>query len=202
MKISKLIYQTTFLFILLALSAIKLSAQKTTAKDKLNFKLGYSKYSVTDFIFYSTSHANDGAYLNKVGNIRFSSNYRINKFIDGGVYIGYSLYKTEIIGYDSLDHPMSYSLEKCNSVMYGLNSNIHILPFLIKKERSRIDVYGSLQYGGIHLFEPEGGVNKKNYSEYGIYGGLAFYPLRHLGLYAEYGYAKYANLRYGLSLKF
>jgi hypothetical protein len=204
MKTNESNYQLCFLIIVLFITAINLSAQETNTNNRLNFKLGYSKYSNTDFIFYSTNHENDGKGLNEVGNIRLSSNLRINKFIDAGIYFGYSLYETYIPqNFDSLGRPGTLSHKEANSIMYGLNTNIHILPFFIKKDNFRFDLYCSLQYGNIHLFEPEGGINtKRNYQEYGIYGGLAFYPFRHLGLYAEYGYAKYANLRYGLSLKF
>ncbi len=196
MKINPLKFKTLLVFSVLFLTVINLSAQETNKIDKLNFKLGYSRYTDTEF-FFDNFLKHDWDDKTPVGNIRLSTNYVINKYIDAGLYFGYSLYKTYI--------PYVYSIDyvDVSSIMYGVSSNIHFLPFFIKMERSRIDVYASLHYGGIHLFEPEGGINtKKNYTEYGIYGGLAFYPFRHLGFYAEYGYGKYANWRYGLSLKF
>ncbi|QQS50110.1 MAG: hypothetical protein IPM71_10950 [Bacteroidota bacterium] len=204
MKINPLKFKTLLVFIVLVLTVINISAQEKSSNEKVKLMLAYSKYRDTDFVFISTKHDNDPMDINEVGNIRLSSNYRINRYIDAGLYIGYSFYQTYIPhDFDSLGNARTISYENSHSLMYGLNSNIHILPFFIQKEKSRIDVYASLQYGGIHLFEPEGGINtKKDYAEYGIYGGLAFYPFRHLGFYAEYGYAKYANLRYGLSLKF
>lgn len=205
MKINPLKFKNLLVFSVLFLTVINLSAQEKSSNEKLKLMLAYSKYSDTDFVFISTKHDNDPMDINEVGNIRLSSNYRINRYIDAGLYIGYSFYQTYIpLDIDSLGIPQGgFSYQNSHSLMYGLNSNIHILPFFIQKEKSRIDVYASLQYGGIHLFEPDGGINtKKNYAEYGFYGGMAFYPFKHLGLYAEYGYGKYVNLRYGLSLKF
>jgi hypothetical protein len=204
MKTNKSSFQLFFLVVVLFITSVYISAQDATKIRKFSFKLGYSKYKDTEFTFYSISHKNDMTLLNEVSNIRLSANYRLTNFIEVGAFWGYSLYKTMIpFDIDSLGRPNGYSSENSNSLMYGINSNIHILPFFIEKDKSRIDVYCSLQYGGIYLFEPEGGINtKKNYSEYGLYGGLAFYPFRHLGIYAEFGYAKYADLRYGLSLQF
>jgi hypothetical protein len=204
MKINKSRFQSFFLVIVLFITSVNISAQDSTKIRKLSFKLGYSKYKDTEYTFYSTSHKNNMTLLNEVGNMRLSANYRLTNYIEVGAFFGYSRYKTMIpFDIDSLGRPHGYSSVNSNSLMYGIISNIHILPFFIEKDKSRIDVYCSLQYGGIYLFEQEGGINtKKNYSEYGLYGGLAFYPFRHLGIYAEYGYAKYSDLRYGLSLQF
>lgn len=183
------------------------SGQDSYIKNRLNVKAGYLKYSDTEFRFISPSNTSSDFHVkNEVGHLRFTVNYKFNNVIEAGTYIGYSPYKTYIFSrFDSLTGTPLYSVaySKSKSIMYGVNSNIHILPFFIKKDKFRFDVYCSIQLGGIHLFEPTGGINtKSNYFEYGVFGGLAFYPFKHLGVFTEYGYGKYSKFKCGLSYNF
>ncbi|MBN1116427.1 MAG: hypothetical protein JXA77_04455 [Bacteroidales bacterium] len=202
MKTNNLILQLVFLSIVFLISKINILAQEQKLGESLSFKVGYSKYQNTEFCFANYLKDYFDKNYNKVGNIRLSADFELNKYTDAGLYFGYCLYETQKkLLEDSTNR--SWSFEAANSIMYGLNSNLHILPFFIKKESYRLDVYCSFQMGVVHLLESDECINDKHtYLEYGIYGGLAFYPFDHLGLYAEYGYAKYSNLRYGLGLRF
>ena len=150
----------------------------------------------------------------KVGNYRLEVNYGILNNIEIGAYIGYS--KFDYYRETSLDSiHKSYRVEDNNCPFYGVSVNFHILPFLIKKEDFRFDLYVTGKFGGVYFTKP----TLYNYTfngpmlkdgqiyEYGIGGGLSYYLGRHLGIYAEYCYGKYYSrdnfkLRYGLTMKF
>jgi len=201
MKINNLKNKAVLLFSLLILT-FNISAQEKKNKNKFNFKLGYSRYSDTEFFFGNVFKDDLFDKIKKVGNLRFSSTYNINKFIGAGFYVGYSYYES-MAPSPTGGYSWNGANSSGNAIMYGVNSIIHILPLFTEKEKIRLDVYCSLQFGGIQLFEPKEYINTKySYSEYGIYGGIAFHPFRRMGLFAEYGYSKYANFRYGLSYKF
>jgi hypothetical protein len=81
------------------------------------------------------------------------------------------------------------------------------LPFFIKENDFRFDLYISGKYGGMYFNTDDNYYYHGNESEYGIGGGLSFYFTKHLGLYIEYTYGKYFfndndKLRYGITFKF
>ncbi len=174
---------------------------------KLNFQLGYSRYRETDFIFEPFELLDRSKKIDWVNNLKFTANYRFSKFMEAGPYLGYSPYEafsvTIIEENPEYVHSLASSIGLGNALFYGMNTNFHILPILIKKENFRFDLFASAQLGGIYLNEPVEGMNKKrNYFEYGIFGGLALYPFKHLGFYSEFGFGKNINSKYGVCWKF
>ena len=173
--------------------------QDSYIKNRWNIKAGYARYN-KDF-----RHE-------KVGNYRIEVNYGILNNIEIGAYIGYSKfdYYREITTTDSLHK--AYMVEDNNTPFYGASFNFHILPFLIKKDDFRFDLYITGKFGGVYFTKPaqyQSVFNFKegNIYEYGIGGGLSYYLGKHLGVFAEYCYGKYYigesnKLRYGLAMKF
>lgn len=179
------------LIIVFALSlSVPVKAQQYSIKDRWNVKLGYSGYPCLGINFDYEKEITP--------TFQAEVNYGILNFLEAGVYTGYCSIK---INSDITD--MYSNTLKANTLFYGVNANIHLLPFLLKKERFRIDFYVSGKYGGFFRFaETDSSPKRGNTLDYGLYAGTAFYPGEHWGLYGEYGLGNYTNYRFGLSFKF
>lgn len=194
--------KAVFFLLVSSLFILNSYAQDSYIKNRWNIKAGYARYK-------------NGMSREKVGNYRMEVNYGILNYLEIGAYIGYSKfdYYHKIIA-DSLNSG-GYSVGDNNTLFYGASFNFHILPFLIKKDDFRFDLYVTGKFGGLYFTKPtpyrytfngptfrEGQIY-----EYGIGGGLSYYLGKHLGVFAEYCYGKYYfgdknKLRYGLTLKF
>jgi hypothetical protein len=192
------------LFVIIGVfSVTDLLAQYSYINKRWNIKLGYARY-------YAGNHVGRHFYIfddGNTGNYRIEANYGTLNFIESGAYFGYSkfTYLREIVP-DSFNTG-GYSVEDNNTFFYGIGINLHILPFLIKADDFRFDLYLTAKLGGFYFTKPT------DYSIYGhpiellFGGGLSFYPGKHIGLFMEYCYGKYpygdkTNLRYGLTFKF
>ena len=171
----------TIAFVLLTAGFV--FAQNYSLKDRYTFKVG---------ILTTPSESSNPL------NIRIEGNYGIFPFMEAGIYAGYNRFW-------AFKFPEGGSALKRNGLNYGLNVNIHLLPFLVKQEDFRIDLYASAKAGRYQVFAPEGyvlGNRKTSGYDYGFYGGLAFYPLKHIGLFGEYGFGTAPELNFGLTFKF
>ncbi len=158
--------------------------QDSYIKDRRNIKAGYARYGGTTL---------------KNSNFRIEGNYGITDYLESGAYIG--VFKQAI-----------FHLEERPVISYGLNANFHVLPFFIDAKDLRADLYITGRYGLRSMLNPLDDSRGKFFPEFGIGGGFAFYPWKHLGLYTECSYGKYEYntslykdrimLRYGLSFKF
>ncbi len=169
-------------------------SQDSCIKHRLNFKAGYARY-------------NEGIWINGIretfGNYRIEANYGFQKYIETGIYLGYS--KIDFAELDQSDS--SHFGDECKVPFYGINLNFHLLPFIIKKEDFRFDFYLTGKFGGLYFSTPDYYYHHGHKNEYGFGAGLSFYMTKHIGLYLEYCYGKYyfndnMKLRYGLTLKF
>jgi len=171
--------QAFLVICLITIPFIKIFTQETYIKNRLSFKLGNAQYK---------SPLSDGTFRT-YAIPKLEANYGINKYAELGIYTG-------------------FNWESSQSVMpniywnYGINANFHILPFFIKQADSRFDLYISGKLGGIRPL----GENTYNpyhplWSDYGIYGGVVFYPLDHIGAFIEYGKGSFTRFRYGISIK-
>lgn len=208
MKNKSQLKKSVFILVVSSLFILNSYSQDSNIKNRWNFKAGYSRYKTG-----SHSISNNKIKALTVGNYRIEANYGILNYLEIGGYIGYSKfdYFRSIIR-DSINTG-AYSVEPNNTPFYGANFNFHILPFLIKKDDFRFDLYVTGKLGGLYFTKPayilhNGQTFKKgNIYEYGIGGGLSYYLGKHLGVFAEYCYGKYyfqddSNFRYGLVLKF
>jgi hypothetical protein len=158
----------------------------------LNYKASYSRYN-TNIRTYRERI--------QVGNFRIEANYGIRKFIEAGVYLGYS--KINSIGKrDSI-----LTLTERPAIFYGINCNLHLFPLFVKENDFRFDLYLSGKYGGLTFTSPKGFYPGGTESEYSLGVGGSFYLTKHLGVYGEYTYGKYffkdnSKFRYGITLKF
>lgn len=166
------------------LISINTFAQVNTVPKRINAKLGFAL-------------SNQEGTNSNLPNFRVEVNYKMLPFIEVGVYAGFGFYEDiQIVGSRA-------TISGYAATNYGLNANFHFLPLIVKEKKVRFDLYVSGKLGGINPerknFSP---LPHKYFSDYGVYAGAAYYFTRHFGVYGEFGYGSYTNLRYGLSFKF
>lgn len=165
-------------------------AQVYSIKNRLNVKVGYAGYP-----YLGKNIVNANAF-SPVFNLE--ANYGVLNFLEVGGYMGYSLIKTT-----SRSTEGYANTGKANVLFYGIRSNIQLLPFFLKSEKFRFDFYLSGKCGGFYRFTNKNeNPARGNALDYGFYGGVAFFPGEHWGIFGEYGWGNYVNHQYGLSFKF
>ncbi|NOZ45180.1 MAG: hypothetical protein GXO79_00205 [Chlorobi bacterium] len=92
---------------------------------------------------------------------------------------------------------MSYIVKYSNTPYYGLNLNYHLLPYLIKADDFRFDLYLTGKFGGHYIFSSENYAPENgNIFDYKIGCGISFYLWKHIGFFTEIGLANFSNLNY------
>ncbi len=189
MKTKKTIQLTILAFTLLLIQQAVFS-QSSYIKNRWNFQVGFIPDSRKDMI-------------PKANQFRASVNYGILNFAEIGVYLGGS-------DYLQFSQPPNNDIRDAYAPVYGINANAHLLPFLVKKEDFRFDLYLTTKFGGFYCSGNEIEYFQGAYWQYFIGGGLAFYPTKHIGVFAEYGYENRAiynglshnAMQIGVALKF
>jgi hypothetical protein len=165
-------------------------SQSSYIKDRWNFQVGYipdSRKEVSP----------------KANQFRASVNYGILNYLEVGGYLGIS-------DFIQFSLPPATGMRDSHAPVYGINANAHLLPFLVKKDDFRFDLYLTTKFGGFYCSGSETESFQGAFWQYFIGGGLAFYPMKHIGVFAEYGYENRAIynglshniLQVGISLKF
>ncbi len=187
------------LVILIVLASIKLGyAQNPYLNERLSLKLGHSQ----------TPKFTDWSNDIKMGNIRLETNYMFLNFIESGLYLGYSNFR-------NIEQPSStsqtstfFSSYQSNALFYGLNTNIHLLPFFVGNKKIRVDLYIGAKMGLISIIATENSMFHGNNFDYGLLGGANYFITKKWGVYVEYGISKRLNLketepclRYGIVVK-
>lgn len=196
---SKIVYKKALALLVICYIFLSNSfSQNSYIKNRWNFKVGYARYR-TGITKYESNKSKELT----VGNYRIEANYGILNYLEIGAYFGYSRFDFFKINWADT----TVSIKKYNTPFYGVNCNFHILPFLIKKDDFRFDLYITGKYGGLYFTIPGNHNLHGHQNEYGIGAGFSFYIWKHFGLFTEYCFGKYFyddknKLRYGLSLKF
>ena len=169
------------------------AAQNYSIINRWNTKLVYSSYQ---------NFGHPGMRSSITPAFQAEANYGLLSFLEVGAYTGYSnIYTLNEIAVG--DGVFSGSLEATNAYFYGLNTNVHLLPFLLKTKKFRVDLYASAKCGGFYRASDKGSWPERGHTlDYGIYAGTAFYFGEHFGLFGEYGLGNNTNHRFGLSFKF
>ncbi|MFA5648938.1 MAG: hypothetical protein WC951_11595 [Bacteroidales bacterium] len=173
-------------------------SQNTYLNERMSLKLGHS--NTPRFWDFSDDIT--------VGNIRLETNYVFFNVIESGLYVGYSNFKN-IEGPLSPSRPTTFSSPyKSDALFYGLNTNFHILPFVIREGRVRIDLYVGAKLGMISMIAPANSLYNGTVFDYGLLGGVNYFIAKNWGIYVEYGVSKrvyYSDtepcLRYGIIVK-
>jgi len=195
------INKTSIILAMTFFISLSVFSQDSYIKNRWNFKLAGSMGPL-----YNMSHK-------KAPQFRVEANYGLLKNLEVGGYAGlspYWSYKRSSI--DPITGYPLYTSKKAIAPFYGVNANFHLLPFLIKKDNFRFDLYLAAKGGGYYI----SGNNSQWYKglQWQVFlgGGLAFYPWKHLGIYSEYGYEtkhyptskdKFTSvIRFGLTFKY
>jgi hypothetical protein len=190
------------LILYLFLSTFFSNAQSSYIKSRWNFKSGIS--------IYPQRSDHDP----KPINLRIEANYGVWGVLEAGAYLGIGRYTYWL--------PLENNSRMANntfSPFYGIQTNFHLIPLLIKKNDFRFDFYLSGKFGGNYLSIPDGSDPKPGHHiEYGLSCGLAYYIWKHTGVYTEYSIGRYSyytlplgfgfenglksNLRFGITYKY
>lgn len=173
-----------FTFILCVSS---LFAQETHRDLKMKFGLTYNKYDI-----------NFGSFVFKYDSYNLFSVRKFSKHFEMGMF--YNLHQRKLL-----------LSEKNFNHGFGFQSNIQLLPFIIKSNKFRFDTYIILKLGLLKLFKDP------KLHPYGMFGGgIVFYPFKHIGLLSEYSaemntynafkksfsYLSWKSFKFGFLLKF
>ncbi len=205
MKTTKLFFKLQLISIFSFLFFSSSFGQESYLKNRFNLKTAYSRYDTG-----SSTFVNNKLKAIQTGNYRIEGNYGFYNSIEAGIYLGfseYSFYDSELLMQNIIVSKNYFSPS------YGININVHLLPFLIKEKDFRFDFYTSAKFGGIYFTTPDTYLNHGHFNELFIGGGFTFYIWNHVGFFAEYGFNKILNadqfnlgvndkLRYGISIKF
>lgn len=172
-----------------------LASKVSGIKDRWNIKAGYS-LSLGPSAKYDPY---------KIKKYNLEVNYGFLENVEGGIYGGYSaIHLFEQIS------PAGTRGYTRSGFFYGINCNYHLLPYVIKKNDLRFDLYVTGKLGGVTI------VSTKSYEEHCLGGGAAVYLFEHLGFFGEYTYGKFYNkppgnifnrpvhdkINFGLAIKF
>lgn len=177
---------------ILALVTLQLSGQDSYIKNRWNIKLSHKMMQgKNELVIYNAPFYHLGV------------NYGLHKHLEFGVNTAFS----------------SSSLGIRKRLQYYANCNFHILPFFVDSDDFRFDLYIISKVGGITFFHPAHTTTNNDGNPvdieahrthnffYGGGAGIAFYPLKHVGVFSEYTFEKFYNtesmfFKYGLCVKF
>lgn len=186
---NKLIKTYIFSISFFVVITANLFSQESYIKDRWDVKIGYTKpIQYQDYSIYF------GEFIQRQGNTVVEANYGLTECFTIGAYIGHSRIYTTPRDYI----PYIGSLVYYQTPFLGIKSNWHIFPLFIKHNDFRFDLYLTAKAGAYYL--------KDFFFEYNAGLGFAFYPWKHLGIYAEYAYGKLWLVNYqfraGFVIKF
>jgi hypothetical protein len=209
-------------------------AQNYGIKDRLNTKLSlsFNRANSLNIPLMQWDHIPIHPFQAKL-NMRAECNYGVLNWLELGGYIGYMRYLN--ILYDRkrfLKGHTNSIREYAFAPTFGVNINVHLLPFWVKNKDCRWELYVTAKYGGAYLINHIGffsnGVimisdgtsqsfdihtlSTRYRHEFGIGMGGGVYFWKVFGLYAEvlagqYSYFpelfnSYYTVRVGVELKF
>jgi hypothetical protein len=192
-KIIKPMKKQSLILIVFIFSCLTLDAGDYYIKNRWTVKASTASYPG----LLVTNHGQKLSY----GNYRVEANYGLLNFLEIGGYLGYS----RLTSYLPVTGP--FISENQNTPFFGVNLNLQLLSFIVKRPDFRFDLYLLGRYGGVYYSSPENYYPYKGFLFQYHHGvGLAFYVRKHIGIFGEYSVGILAkssgNLRYGLCVKF
>jgi hypothetical protein len=184
---------------LILMSLLFLNSILFATAQKNNFAMSFSNIQIEDDIWFQDNMIT----------LQLEVDRNITKYFGIGGYTGFGLYEEWLFEQGINSHSITF-LEITNSLQYGLNSNLHILPLFIKTKIPRFDLYISGKTGLISLFssKDQSIIPKRgHYFDFSLMCGCAIYLSKKFGLVVEAGtkYFKYHNgfnANYGLTYMF
>lgn len=199
--------KTLSLLIFIAVFRIDVPEQKSYIKDRLNVKIAYNGYPWMGDMHYDEVFSK---FYHTTPASKVDVNYGFFKFLESGAYIGFSMY--EWADFSELERamdnpallPVSIVPIKKPMILYGVNLNMQLLPFIVACDDFFLDVYLSAKLGGIYFVDKNKSLFAVKHSnfDYGFYGGLTVHPFKHWGLFGEYGFGNYIKWSTRISLRY
>ncbi len=209
------------LFLVINLLSFSANAQfnesKKSLSNRIELKLNYSNVNSNQIIpdyTNSTTLLKEFIYK-KNPQYNFEGLYLLNEIWSFGVYLGYSrgTYIRYNAEYNNDDDSYFVSMNSFgNSLSYGVESNIQLLPLLLKSENLRFNLYCPVRIGMVSQnlttsFVTNTKIWEKPVLEFGAGLGLSYYFTKNIGIFGEYQLGQFYNNRYtqwkmGLALKF
>ena len=199
------------LVLVFAFISLSVFSENNFLTDKLTLKVGVETIKREphyDNNFQTMYHLPDPG-------IQLDLNYKINKYFSGGIYASYStvehwiemqqisenfyaLYKPDGTVFCSGSRN-NYFIDS-NTILYGINANLSLLPFIVKQKKSRFDLYLSGKFGMVSArWEIFDGIDNyihvwnKPVLEYGAGLGCSYNFTKRLGIYSEYFWGNFYN---------
>ncbi|MDX9696831.1 MAG: hypothetical protein RBT49_13660 [Bacteroidales bacterium] len=127
--------------------------------------------------------------------------YVFNNFYSAGLYFGYAnetFISNEQIESDS--ETTYYRMDRLGkSYFYGVNGELQLLPFLIKTDRLRFQMYFPVQFGLVSQCITTLKTNTTNWDkpvfEIGTGLGLGYNFIENIGIFGEYRFGRFYNQR-------
>jgi hypothetical protein len=176
-------------------------------KDKVIIKIDFCNYPWMGDVSYNVK-----GFKTNTPALQFETDYKFLNYLETGIYWGFSFY--EHVDFSPLDKEdkdilsdnttMSIEQQWKPMFVYGISADLQLLPLILKSNNSFIDLYISSKYGTIYFADKNKSVysRKRSQMDYGVYGGIAIYPFKYLGLYYEYGTGNYLKWKTGLRFRF
>lgn len=153
-------FQALLLLVVFGISKPVL-AQQEHLKGRWNFKIGYSKFE---------------EYGNRSkSRISAEANLGITPFMEVGSYLGYFRFNSLLVN----RHVPSA----------GITMKFHLVPYILKNGRPRIDLYVGNRIGGYRIADNTVVFIDQSdfHTDFSVYLGLAYYLGKHLGIFFEKG---------------
>jgi len=144
----------------IAIFKIGAVGQTYSIKNRLNTKLSLSFSRSNEFNdpFIMFGHTIPHPLQPRL-NARADCNYGVLNWLELGGYIGYIRHYNVFYGFDGS------RLKAAFAPTFGVNINVHLLPFWVKDKNSRWEFYLTAKYGGAYLIK---------HSEYGAFNLVAW----------------------------
>ncbi|MEZ5070687.1 MAG: outer membrane beta-barrel protein [Bacteroidales bacterium] len=180
-----------FLPVLFLLFLVPVSAQDNAPGSKFELRLGMADNG--DLLDYRGTKAN----------LRADLDYNLTKYVSLGGYLGFTELKT--LAYAILPVPTeTYG----HAFHYGIHGLYHFSPHFLKPEsQARLDLYLKGKVGATTTVYTETFAEDANREspynriDYGLYLGASFFPLKRVGVNAEFGYGRDYISKVGLAVR-
>lgn len=164
------------------------------SQSKWNIKLGYSRFETP---FTPRLFKNNGA----ANQFQTEISYNFSRYVECGIYGGYARFGAR--PYPLTNSISSDQLYYDHVPFYGVVANFHFLPFFVDTSRAKLDIYVAGKIGGHYFTTPDDFIPFTGHeTDSVIGGGIAYYPWKHFGGYAEYYFGNNMTKRFGIAFKF
>lgn len=172
-----------FYILLLIILSVPSFAQDKSQTGNIDVRIGLSDLESTK-------------YRDVYGIYSLNVNYRVSKYLAGGVQFGYGATKLSnfITGKNVIG---------THIFLYGLSASFYFTPLYNKAPDPKVGFYVRGKIGTYNFYptEYQAMLVQETGFDYGIYFGIEYNPFKRLGIFGEVGYGEKNLSQIGLSIK-